>query len=96
MNKELQQLIEEYAAMRSEVDPLVKQMKEKEEAIKAAVAELGESVCHAGVKATPRDGSTFDHWDTKGLLDQLERTPWLQKFHEVRSRKGSVAISFNG
>jgi hypothetical protein len=89
-------LMAEYAAMRQELDPLINRMKEHEKRIKELAADLGDSVAHVGVKATPRDGSEYHYWNTKALLDQLERTPWLEKFHEVRERKGSVAISFNG
>ena len=89
-------LMAEYAAMREELDPLINRMKEHEKRIKELAAELNDTVAHAGVKAMPREGSEFHYWDTKALLDQLERTPWLEKFHEVRQRKGSVAITFNG
>lgn len=93
---ELFALMAEYAAMREELDPMINRMKEYESRIKQLVAEVNEPVAHAGVKATPRAGSEFHYWDTTALLDQLERTPWLEKFHEVRQRSGSVAISFNG
>lgn len=95
-NDEIFAVMAEYAAMREELDPLINRMKEHEARIKKLAANYNDSVAHAGVKATPRDGSEFHYWDTKALLDQLERTPWLEKFHEIRQRKGSVAISFNG
>lgn len=95
-NLEVFALMEQYADMREELDPLIEQMKGLENRIKELVAELDEPVAHSGVRATPREGSEYHYWDTKDLLDQLERTPWLEKFHEVRQRKGSVAVSFNG
>lgn len=95
-NLEVFALMEQYADMREELDPLIEQMKGLESRIKELVAELGEPVAHSGVRATPREGSEYPYWNTKGLLELLETIPELAQYHETRQRKGSVAISFNG
>lgn len=95
-NLEVFALMEQYADMREELDPLIEQMKGLETRIKELVAELGEPVAHSGVRATPRDGSEYDYFDTKELTKLLKTVPELEQYHEIRQRKGSVAVSFNG
>lgn len=91
-NLTLDEMLEMYRDMKSELSPMIEDMKLLEKQIKAHVKETGETGNVDGVDVKIRNGYERTSWDGKALKGYAAAHPEIMEFCKVTSIAPSVSI----
>ena len=88
----LNELLEQYRDMKTELAPAIARLSELEKEIKAHVRETGETATIEGASVKIRKGSTRTSWDSKGLNGYAVAYPEIEEFKTVKQSADVVTI----
>lgn len=89
---ELNEMLEQYRDMKTELQPALDAMKALEKRIKAHVLDTGEFGDVPGVIVAIRNGYTRKSWDGKALEGYAAAYPEIAQFCKVSEVRPSVSI----